>query len=155
MESLIEKFAESHRLHTRKDECGEQVIFGKMWKQQPVPKFVSHRPDREYHYGHHIFDYGDGRLGIVLMFDSPAKWTFAQKKLESAGFTIRQHGISDGTPPFFDRYGEGVALFDPANKAQAKLAIQLTGARVKRIMSPEQAKALSERLKAARQAKAA
>jgi hypothetical protein len=145
LKSQIEKFAESHRLHARKNECGEQVILGRMWKNQPKSRT----------YGHHIFDNGDNRLGIVLMFDSPAKWTFAQKKLEAAGFTIRQHGISSGGFPKFDRFGEGVALFESGNRAQSKLAITLTGARAKRVMTPDQVKCLSERLKAARQAKAA
>ena len=149
----IKQFAEQHRLKVRNDECGEPIIFGRMWKNQPIPRFVSHRPASEYHYGHQIFDNGDGRLGVVLMFDSPAKWTFAEKKLIEANFVIKNSGISKGVPPFFDRYGEGIALFDPANKVQVRLALKLTGARIRKVLSPEQKATLAVRLLTARQAK--
>jgi hypothetical protein len=60
--------------------------------------------------------------------------------------------ISKGTPPFFDRFGEGIALFDPLNKTQARLALKLTGARVRKVLTPEQKTALAARLAEARKA---
>jgi excisionase family DNA binding protein len=150
IETSLEKFAETYRIRIRKDECGEPVIFGRLWKNQPIPKFGPHRPASEYHYGHQIFDNGDGRLAVLLMFESPAKWTFAERKLVAAGFTVKQSGISKGIPPFFDRHGEDVVLFDPTNKKQAKLALRISGARIKRVLTPEQKNVLATRLAEAR-----
>jgi hypothetical protein len=134
--TTLERYARSHSLKIRKDECGEPVIFGKLWKNQPTESRT---------YGHHIFEYGNGRLGLCLMFeDSPAKWTNRRRALESAGFEIRNDG-----------YGEGVAVFDSSNKAQARIAIKLAKVRIRRKLAPEQALALANRLKTAREAKTA
>jgi hypothetical protein len=132
----IQEFGEKHRVKVRKDECGNLVILGRMWKEQP-------KGGRQY--GHHIYEHGDGQFGLCLMFDgSPARWTYAKRKLTAAGFVIRQDG-----------HGEGIATFDPANAKQSRLAIGLAGARVKRVLTPEQLEAARARLKHARQAKAA
>ena len=52
------------------------------------------------------------------------RWSYAKKKLAAAHFTIRQ-----------DADMEGTALFDPANRAQARLALKLAGVRRKRAVS--------------------
>jgi hypothetical protein len=78
------------------------------------------------------------------MFDTPGKWTNAKKKLTAAGFTIRQNAET-----------EGMALFDPEDKAQARFAFKITGARIRRQLSPEKRQALVERLQAARSKQAA
>ena len=122
MESVIEKFAETHRLRVRRDECGDPVILGR--KQ------------------HQIFDHGDGRLGVLLVFSSPKKWNNRRKLMTAAGFHLRQ-----------DARTEGTALFNPEDQAQSKLAIKLTGVRTK--LTPEQKKARSARLEAYRRGKAA
>jgi hypothetical protein len=124
MLATLEDFAVNHRLRTRKDGCGDYVIPGENQ--------------------HQIFDNGDGRLGVLLMFDTVGKWNNRRKLMTAAGFESRQ-----------DAETEGTCLFDPTDRAQAKLAIKLTGARAKRVLSPEKAKALAERLKAAREAKLA
>ena len=74
----------------------------------------------------HIFDgYADGRLGVYVNGESPKAWTYGRRKLEQAGMTIRQNGDVDG-----------VAVFDPADREQARVAIRITGARVRRMAAP-------------------
>jgi hypothetical protein len=132
----IQEFGEKHRVKVRKDECGDLVIFGRMWKEQP-------KVGRQY--GHHIYERGDGQFGVCLMFDdSPMAWTYAKKKLGVAGFVIRQDGC-----------GEGTALFDPANAKQSRLALKLSGVRVKRTLTPEQLEAARARMKYAAERRAA
>lgn len=144
----LENFATKYDVKIRRDECGDETIFGRPWKKQPVPRFTAHRSDCDYHYGHQIYDNGDGRFGLMLMFDRPAKWTYAEAKLQAAGFTIKQSGASNGVPPKYDRFGEGIALFDPANEAQARLALKLANVRFRRHLNltPEQREAIRRRL---------
>lgn len=145
----LEDFAKRYDVKVRKDECGDVVIFGRMLKRQPIPRFTPHRPAAEYRYGHQIYDYGDGRFGLLLMFDAPTKWTNAQRKLTAAGFTIKQSGTSKGVPPKCDRFGEGIALFDPANSTQSRLALKLAGVRFRRHLNltAAQRAAIAQRLK--------
>jgi hypothetical protein len=126
----IDQFAVTHHARVRKDECGEPIINGRLWKQQPKPGRM---------YGHHIYENGDGRFGVMLMFDSARKWNNAKKTLTASGFTIKQNAETEGT-----------ALFDPENKSQARLAMKITGARIRRQLSPEKRDALVARLQAAR-----
>jgi hypothetical protein len=69
----------------------------------------------------HIYDYGDGRLGLCLMLDHGRKWSTAKRKAIAAGFILQQDG---------DR--EGCLLFDPANTEQSLLALKLAGIRRRR-----------------------
>jgi hypothetical protein len=126
----IDQFAVTHLARVRKDECGEPIINGRLWKQQPKAGRM---------YDHQIYEHGDGRFGVRLMFDSARKWNNAKKTLTASGFTIKQNAETEGT-----------ALFDPENKAQAKLAMKITGARVRRQLSPEKRDALVARLQTAR-----
>lgn len=149
----FDQFAQDYRVKTRHDECNEPVIPGKLWKVQPYRKGVPPRSGSMY--GHHLFENGDGRIGVRLMFyvkngheiggsGKTAKWTNAKVKLSAAGFVITQDGDA-----------EGVALFDPADAKQARLAIKLAGVRVRREMSPEKREALVARLASARAVRAA
>jgi hypothetical protein len=124
MESVIERFAETHHLRVRKDECGDPVISGRK--------------------RHQIFDNGDGRLGVLLVFGSPKKWNNRRKLMTAAGFHLRQ-----------DARTEGTALFNPEDQAQSKLAMKITCARPKLALTPEQKRARSARLEAYRRGKAA
>jgi hypothetical protein len=126
----IDQFAVSHHARVRKDECDEPIINGKLWKQQTKPGRM---------YGHHIYEHGDGRFGVMPMFDSARKWNNAKKTLTASGFTIKQNAETEGT-----------ALFDPENKTQARLAMKITGARIRRQLSPEKRDALVARLQTAR-----
>jgi hypothetical protein len=122
MESVIERFAETHHLRVRKDECGDPVIPGRK--------------------GHQIFDNGDGRLGVLLVFSYPKKWNNRRKLMTAAGFQSRQDGSTEGT-----------ALFNPEDHEQSKLAIKIISAKLD--LTPEQKKARSARLEAYRRGKAA
>ena len=153
----IAAFAERHHVRVQRDEGGDTVILGKIWKVQPItPYNLRRNPERmaKLDYGHRIYDFGDGRFGLFLMFyvdndheiggsGKSAKWSNAKKKLVAAGFTIRQEGDA-----------EGIALFDPENKAQSRLALKLAGIRVKRQLTEDQRKALADRLAVARAKKA-
>ena len=138
------EFASAYKVRAKQDGCGDLIILGK--------RFAKDMPDRvEYH--SHVFDYEDGEhFGVCLMFapsgdgtsGKSAKWTYAKQKLMAAGFTIRQDGDA-----------EGIGLFDPANQAQARLALRLAEVKTRRPLSPEKAEALAARLQAARAAKQA
>jgi hypothetical protein len=89
--------------------------------------------------GSHIFDGYDNRLSVALMFDTKRRWNTVKRKLESAGITIRQDGDT-----------EGIAIFDPADRKQARLALKLAGIRIRRALTPEQRQAMVDRLQHAR-----
>jgi hypothetical protein len=95
-------------------------------------------------YDHHVYEHGAGRFGVMLMFDSARKWSNAKKTLIAGGFAIRQNGDT-----------EGMALFDPEDKAQARLALKIAGARIRRQLSPEKREAVVKRLEAAQVERAA
>lgn len=54
-------------------------------------------------------------------------WLSAKRRLKKAGFAIHQDGDFEGS-----------ALFDPTNKTQARLALELIKARAKRVLSLEE-----------------
>jgi hypothetical protein len=137
----IEQFAEKYHARTHKDE-GETFLPGTLWD-----------PPNGRMYGHQIYEVGDGRFGLLLMFPveghvdggpgKSAKWVHARKKLINAGFTLKQDGDA-----------EGVALFNPEDKAQAKIALKLAGIRTRQL-SPERKAALAAQLAEARTKKVA
>lgn len=143
--TLVE-FAEQYRARTRQNECGETIIPGKLWKEQPKAGRM---------YGHQIYEHGNGQFGLLLMFPveeipeiggsgKSAKWVNARRKLIAAGFTIRQNGDAEGT-----------ALFNPEDKAQARFGLKLAGVKTRRQLSPERRAALACQLEVARAKKAA
>lgn len=136
----IKAFASTYKVRTKQDGCGDPIIPGK--------QFATDMPDR-LEYRSHVFDYQDGQhFALCLMFapsghsGKSAKWTYAKQKLIAAGFAVRQDGEA-----------EGIALFDPTDKVQARLAVRLAGIKTRRPLSPEKAVALATRLQAARAAK--
>lgn len=150
----IEEFAEMHRVRVRRDGCGDAIIPGKRFAPSLDADTKRLGKGLRPEYASHIYDNGDGRFGICLMFDSPKKWGNAKRKAEAAGFIIKLDCTSKGVRPFYDPYGEGLALFEPSDKKQARLALKLTGARVKREMAPEAKTALVARFALARTARA-
>ncbi len=103
-ERPIKGFANRYHLHTIKDECGEEIIPGKLG---------------------HIFDHGSGKLGIVLeemAGSSQGRLLLARRKTAlQASFQMVQEGEF-----------ESVLLFDPDDSDQARLAISLVKTRKKR-----------------------
>ncbi len=92
----------------------------------------------------HIYGHDNATLGLMFMPDRPRLWSHAKRKLEAADFTIWQDGDEEGS-----------ALFDPTNKAQARLALKVVGIKRKRSLTPEQRSAKVEILERARIAKMA
>jgi len=104
----IQAFAIRHRLKGRVDEDGTWIIPGK--------------------YGH-IFEFDTGQLAVMVIPDPPRKnyWTFSRTKLLKAGFVLLQNGDSEGS-----------AMFSTDDAEQGKLAIQVSGVKRKRRVSPQQ-----------------
>jgi hypothetical protein len=80
----------------------------------------------------HAYPHSGEQFGLCLMLASARAWCAAKRKLTAAGFTIRQ-----------DAETEGIALFDPSNAEQARLALRLAGVKKRRIASPGQLAALA------------
>ena|SRR5215469_4955739 len=106
----INAFAEKRRLKMRCDECGESIIPGRQGQ---------------------IYKYDGAELGVMFMAPRgrwrPKMWNKFRKAALAIGMTLRQNGDS-----------EGCLSFDPANDAQAKLAVKIAGVRPKRRVSPEE-----------------
>lgn len=81
----------------------------------------------------HIYAFSEIRLGVCPECGTTKGWNAARQKLETAGFRITQDGEQ-----------EGGAIFDPANREQARLALKLAGVREKRKLSPKQLANLAE-----------
>ncbi len=103
---LLLEFVSNHRLRTRRDDDGTTICPGKQG---------------------HIFEWGEGRLGVVVMPGKPSVWPRMRARLLAAGFTIAQNGD-----------WEGAATFDPTNRIQAELAIRAAGIKRRRRSSPKQ-----------------
>lgn len=130
--TTLGRFAQTHRVRTRRDGYGESIIPGKL-----RPKDMPVRTE----YTSHLYEHGDGRLGLLLMFESKRRWGYTKRKLIAAGFEIRQDGHCEGT-----------ALFDPANASQTRLALELARIRPRRVLTQAHRQTLLSRLASARQA---
>ena len=119
----VNEFAETYRLKTGTDSCGETIIPGK-------PRKTRHVEDRC-----HVFEFEEGSFGLSYVQPLPypasvGKYHNAQKRLLAAGFTQRQDGDH-----------EGIFSFDPEDAEQAKLAIITCGIKRERNYTPEQIEA--------------
>jgi len=103
----LREFAESNRLRFKLVE-GEEIVLGK------APS--------------HIYDYGEGQFGALVMHGTnAARWNLERANLAAAGCEIIQDGDM-----------EGCALFDPANPFQVKAALKAIKARRRRVLTEEQ-----------------
>lgn len=114
----IQTFSIRHRLKARVDEDGTKIVPGKFG---------------------HIYLYDDDVLGVMVIPDPPRRqyWGCIRSALLTAGFIVVQDGD-----------GEGAAIFELANTAQAKAAIRAAGIKHKRRIAPEQRTKQIERLRA-------
>jgi hypothetical protein len=101
----IQEFCKLYRLKLTKDECGEEMISGKLGQ---------------------LFDHGDGQFGMVLedapSGDSRGRVLLSRKRAAlQGGFSLKQQGEC-----------ESVLLFDARNPEQAELAAKLVMAKKKR-----------------------
>jgi hypothetical protein len=116
----VQRFAIMHRLKTKLDEDTTRIIPGK--------------------HGH-IYEHGNGLLGVVVMPNPPRKhyWGFTRSLLLGLNFRVIQSGD-----------GEGAATFDPNDHEQAAAAaIRSAGVKCKRRISPEQREKQIAQLRAA------
>lgn len=100
----VQEYAQKYGVEIKKDSCLGAIIPG--WR------FATDMPERnDYHA--HLYDQGDGRFGLCLMYMTKREWSTAKRQLLAAGFTLSQDGDS-----------EGILLFDPANVKQSRLALE-------------------------------
>jgi hypothetical protein len=124
----IESFSGQYRLRTR-NTGAERVVSGKFGE---------------------IADMGDEGLLRLRLLAVPRsanrdiKLRNRRRAAEAGGLELKWCGDA-----------ESIFYFNPADDAQAKLAIRLAGTRIRRRLTPEQRESLSFRLAAARSAKAA
>lgn len=127
----FEAFANTHRLKTRRDSCGEPlVIVGR--PPRPRPEDCCH-----------IYHHDETRLGLVLLYDRALLWNNAKKRLLAAGFELAQNGDT-----------EGVLLFDPENAVHVRLALKAAGIHPRQQMSEKGRAALQVNIKKALAARA-
>lgn len=105
----ISEFAEKHGLRVKRDLCGE--------------RFIPCRAGQ-------IYENGGGSFGVLVMAATAKRWNSIRRKLEIAGFVIRQSGDTEGS-----------LVFDPVDDAQCRAAIRVMRPyRVKRLSAEERQK---------------
>lgn len=121
----LKTFAAKHRLKIKLDECGDAIVQGKHGT---------------------LYEYSDELIGLSFMPPTVhgRRWGAAQREMAAVGMTITQNGGA-----------EGAASFDGHDMVQAKLAIRLVKARVKRVLDEKERETLANRLALARQVKSA
>ncbi len=120
----IQEFAEVHAVRVKRDGCGDSIIPGRLFDAELGRDRVEYRS--------HIYENGDGRLGVCLLFATKMRWTLAKHKLIAEGFSLKQEGDTEGT-----------LLFEPENAAQARMALKIARVKSRRIMSPKQMASLA------------
>jgi hypothetical protein len=75
----------------------------------------------------HVFEYGANRFGVILMLATKKRWNFLKRKLVAAGLQLKQEADT-----------EGALIFDPANDAQVRIALEVIHVRFRRSLSPAQ-----------------
>lgn len=135
----IHEFAERHKVHISRDECGEIIIKGRKAKHcdadYPKLSFASESGIAQ------IYQHATSRFGVIFMPRRSSRlWNNARRRLLAAGFELHQDG---------DR--EGTLMFDPRDGKQATLALNTIGAKRKRQISESVRLRLAEQLRNARQ----
>ena len=83
MVSLVD-FALKYHAQTVKDSCQEPLILlGRPPRVKPEDCC-------------HIYEHGNGKYGLVLLFDRELLWTNAKKRLVGKGFEVHQDGETEG-----------------------------------------------------------
>jgi len=102
---MLEEFTARHRVRVKRAEDGEAIVPGRLG---------------------HIYEHGDGLLGVMVIPGKRFVWANARRRLEAAEFTVWQDGGEEGS-----------ALFDPEDAEQARLALKVI--KVKRRRCPSAA----------------
>jgi hypothetical protein len=85
----IKQFAETYRVLTRRDDCGELIVPGRMG---------------------HVYEHCPGRFGVYVECATKRAWSAAKRTLMAAGFTVRQNGDTEGTAVFDPANGQQARL---------------------------------------------
>jgi hypothetical protein len=85
----IKQFAETYRVLTRRDDCGELIVPGRMG---------------------HVYEHGPGRFGVYVECATKRAWSSAKRTLTAAGFTVRQNGDTEDTALFDPASGQQARL---------------------------------------------
>lgn len=101
--SPLQTFADRYRLRIRVDDAGDRMIPGRDGL---------------------LYDYGSGRLGVMVLDLTPRRWGNIRRRCEAVGMELLQDGDA-----------EGALLFDPAAAAQAQLAIRVAHVKRRRVVS--------------------
>jgi hypothetical protein len=109
----LEAFIKKNRLRRKRDDDDTTIVPGK---------------------NGHIFDYGDGRLGVLIMPKAvhPRIWNKARAAFEKLGMTVT-----------LDCDGEGITTFNPESAEQCQAAIKHAGISARRVATPSQLAALA------------
>ncbi len=99
----IQEFAEVHSVRVRRDGCSEIIIPGRFFNAELRRERVE--------YGSHIYENGDGRFGVCLLFATKMRWTLAKRKLIAEGFVLKQDG--DTIVQLFCLHASGVIALSP------------------------------------------
>jgi len=109
-EELFHEFVQQNRLRASRETDGTTVIWGQA--------------------GCHLYLYSDSELGLMILSEAEdtrtRRWSGIRKKCLAAGMILRQNGED-----------EGAMSFNPNNRQQSRLAIEASGARPKRRLSPK------------------
>lgn len=105
--SHLAQWASDYHVPVKRDTCGDEIVRGRNGD---------------------VYQYDSNRFGVCFMpsTPSPRKWTAVRSRLVNAGFELHQVGNCEGT-----------AVFNPNNKAQSKVALEIIAAKCKRHLSPE------------------
>jgi len=114
----LQEFATKYRLKAVPDQCGDLIIPCQLSKDANLSEYASDENTLP-------------ELAMCWITDGKKAprtglWNRTKVKCLETGMRLHQEGD-----------GEGIFVFDPANPVQAKLAIKMVKARVKRQMTPE------------------
>lgn len=122
----LENFVSKYRLKTVTDTCGETVVASRLYRDA------------------NLSEHDHGKLALCWITDGkkPARtglWNRTRAACLESGMSMHQEGDA-----------EGIFLFNPEDTKQAKLAIKVVKAKIKKTVSPERVAAMTAVLAAAR-----
>jgi hypothetical protein len=118
-------FAERYGLKTKRDECGERIVPGRLGQ---------------------VYEYGGGKLGCMVMAPSARYWNAARRNLVHAGCQVIQNGDTEGTV-IFDPRDEGqvkLAIRAVGAKRKRKLSEAQRAALVGRLRKSSQGAVMAD-----------
>lgn len=87
----IQSLGDKYRVRVKRDDCKDRYLAGR--------------------YGH-IYEYGKGKLGVIVSAPTGHRWKEARRKMLAAGFSHNQNGDFEGS-----------CVFSSEDPAQMKIAL--------------------------------